>query len=246
MPAQVQVLRGPDRGWRYTILSSGAKIGRGNGHTIPLTDPGWPDGSLAISQRGGGYLLANQMPHPVYLDGHVLPPDEVRTFHHGMVLQPTADTCLLLTIVEAPKGPAPASGVLVTAPEQPKKDAKRTRNIMLGMLVVVFMLLAVNSRMAAAAEEIKLMESSLALKDALWSLQAEKGIDRKFRPQILQAHKFLASGFYEETLGEKDRAKESYRQARDELEKLGQNLPNCQAVKDAKAFVLERLEIVSR
>ena len=118
MAARVEVVHGPDAGWRYTVLVGEVRIGRGAGHQIKMTDPAWGEGHLRVQFRGGGYLVTNHMPYPVFLDGQLLSPGEQRTWYAGSGLQPTGETLLRLEAVEAPVGALPegAEGGVIAEP----------------------------------------------------------------------------------------------------------------------------------
>src|SRR3954471_10500237 len=116
MAARIEVVTGPDAGWAYTVVGPEARVGRGAGNQVRLTDPAWPDRALRVQVRQGGYLVTNGLPYPVYLDGRPLAAGGARTLHHGATLQPTGATLLKLGIIDAPPGPPPDGGVLAEAP----------------------------------------------------------------------------------------------------------------------------------
>lgn len=121
MAARIEVISGPDRGWTYTVVGTEARIGRGAGNQVRLNDPAWPAGVIRVQVRQGGYLVANELPYPVFLDGAPLPPEAVRTLHHGATLQPTGATLLRLEIVDAPTGTVPDDGVITTGKSRPRR-----------------------------------------------------------------------------------------------------------------------------
>lgn len=116
MAAVVEIVRGPEAGWRYVVYTAEARIGRGGGHQVKVQDPAWGDGHLRLLFRQGGYLVTNHMPHPVFLDGQLLPPKEQRNWYAGSHLQPTSATLLRLDVVETPAGPMPEGGVAAEPP----------------------------------------------------------------------------------------------------------------------------------
>ena len=125
MAARVEVVQGPDAGWRFTVSAGEVRIGRGAGHQIKLTDPALGDGHLRVQFRSGGYLVTNHMAHPVYLDGQLLAPGAQRTWYVGSGLQPTAGTLLRLAALES--APAPdAGGVLAEPPGTGPRKAKKS------------------------------------------------------------------------------------------------------------------------
>ena len=96
MSVRIEVVRGQDAGWVHVIHSREAKIGRGSGNHIRLTDPAWQEGYLDLVNRGGGWLVVNRMPHGVFHQGQILEPGKSRTWYEGEQLQPTAGTLLVL------------------------------------------------------------------------------------------------------------------------------------------------------
>jgi hypothetical protein len=125
MAALIEVVQGPDTGWRFTVWAGEVRIGRGAGHQIKLSDPALGEGHLRVQFKAGGYLVTNQMPYAIFLDGQLLAPGEQRTWYAGSGLQPTAATLLRLEAVEAssPEGPG---GVRAEAPGTgPKKEKKK-------------------------------------------------------------------------------------------------------------------------
>jgi hypothetical protein len=113
MPLSIEVVAGTDQHKQFTVFSEETRIGRGAGHQIQLNDPSWPEGSLSLQSRNGGYVLTNHLPHAVYYDGRPLAPEASRTLLDGTTLQPTGITLLRLRIVEARE--QPGKGVVETS-----------------------------------------------------------------------------------------------------------------------------------
>ncbi|MFM8270842.1 MAG: hypothetical protein ACKODX_00690 [Gemmata sp.] len=126
MAARIEVVQGPDAGWRFTVWSGEVRIGRGAGHQLKLSDPALGDGHLRVQLKAGGYLVTNQMAHAIFLDGQLLAPGEQRTWYAGSGLQPTAGTLLRLEAVDATGAEGPG-GVRAEPPGSgPKKEKKKT------------------------------------------------------------------------------------------------------------------------
>src|SRR4051812_2590276 len=85
--ARIEVVLGAGKGWKYRIRAGDVRIGRAAGNNVKVQDPAWQDGYLHVRHVQGGYTVANHMPHPVFLDGEVLPEGEQRTWYHGARLQ---------------------------------------------------------------------------------------------------------------------------------------------------------------
>ncbi len=154
MAARIEIVNGPARGWNYRLRSGEVRVGRGAGNHIRVDDPAWPDGCLRVQHVQAGYLVTNQMPHPVFLDGEVLPEGEQRTWYHGARLQPTASTVLVLYADEAADSDEPARGVVAVAPEK-AAAAPRWPQYLLGgsVLFVVLLALAVGPSEGAGPGE---------------------------------------------------------------------------------------------
>lgn len=125
MAALIEVVQGPDTGWRFTVWAGEVRIGRGAGHQIKLSDPALGDGHLRVQFKAGGYLVTNQLPYPIFLDGRLLAPGEQRTWYAGSGLQPTATTLLRLEVVEATGAEGPG-GVRAEPPGSGPQTKKRT------------------------------------------------------------------------------------------------------------------------
>jgi hypothetical protein len=59
MAAAIEVVQGPDAGWRFTMWAGEVRIGRGAGHHIKLSDPALGDGYLRVQFKAGDYLGTN-------------------------------------------------------------------------------------------------------------------------------------------------------------------------------------------
>ncbi len=241
MAARVDVLEGPDKGWRYTVVAGDARIGRGPGSQIRLTDPAWPVGSIRIRLRGGGYLVANDLPHPIYLDGEPLPPAGERTLHHGATLQPTKGTLLRLGIVTAP---AAAEGPVVAEP--PARN-----NRLLTPSRVLSAALALGAGGFYGYAHLRPVpgvngDEATRHKEALAGLEANPDVDPRAVPQVRAARVALARAVYEDASGRPAAARARYRAAQDGLARArraaGPDDPADAALKAAGEFVTQRLK----
>jgi hypothetical protein len=137
MAARIDVVHGPDAGWRFTVRTGEIRIGRGAGHQVKLDDPAWGDGHLRLQLRQGGYVLTNSMPYPIFLDGQLLPVGEQRNWYAGSSLQPTGDTLLRLEVVADPTGPVPEGGVAAEPPGHTKTATASRGRDLLALVIVV-------------------------------------------------------------------------------------------------------------
>ena len=212
MAAQLEVIEGPDKGWRYTVAGTGVRIGRGPAHQIRLNDPHWPDGDVGIEPHPGGYVVQNNMPHPVYLDGKPLPPGKARTLYHGATLQPTPGTLLRLGIVAAPG----VEGVSSEAPPKPERGI--VRRVFPWLLLAaavgwhVYPLLQSPPPVdAAAADE---------LKSALDRMEVKRGLPAPVRNELRFLRLTLIEAVYRDAEGRKAEAAKAYQELRDGLTRV--------------------------
>jgi hypothetical protein len=117
MAARIEVVLGPFKGWQYRFRGTEVRIGRGPRDGVKVQDPAWGNGCIRLQDAANGYRVTNEMPHPVYLDGEVLPEGSSRTWFPGSRLQPTAATVLVLHVDDADTNAAiPHHGILAIPP----------------------------------------------------------------------------------------------------------------------------------
>jgi hypothetical protein len=212
MAARVEVVHGPDAGWRFTVFTGEVRIGRGAGHQVRLTDPAWGDGHLRLQFRQGGYLVTNQMPYPIFIDGQLLPEGGQRTWYAGSGLQPTGDTLLRLEVIDTPPGPPPEGGVVAEPPGR-RVAAKSTRTrdlVALGFVVVG--LLGLGYRDFAKATPPTVAARYTATVDPVLADAADRpGVAGEQARAIRRA---VRMGVYRETEHDYAGAKERYLEAR--------------------------------
>jgi hypothetical protein len=135
--AQIEVVLGTSKGWKYRIRAGDVRIGRAAGNNVKVQDPAWQDGYLHVRHVQGGYMVTNHMPHPVFLDGEVLPEGEQRTWYHGARLQPTASTVLVLYADGSIRdGEQRARGVVAVAPVKVEKGSRWPLYLLAGSVVL--------------------------------------------------------------------------------------------------------------
>lgn len=208
MPARIEVVEGPDRGWRFTLLADEARIGRGAGNQVKLTDPAWPGGELRVTHRQGGYLVTNGLPQPVYLDGKPVAPGRVKNLHHGAILQPTASTLLRLEIVEAPPG---ADGPVLAEPPPPPSGGGGARRLLQVGLVLALALFA--ARLFSGRPRVDPQAAAPHL-EAVRAVEEDPKA-AAFRPQLRAGREAVRDGHYLELKGDLPGAQSRYRRARD-------------------------------
>ncbi len=203
------------------------------GHQIRLSDPAWPDGSIRIQLRQGGYLVTNDLPHPVYLDGEPLAPAASRNLYHGAALQPTRGTLLRLGIVAAPAGVAPAAGVIATPPPVERRSNAGGRVLCAAVLTVAcgfyWHALAFAAPLDGPAAERH--------KDVLLELERDPKTDPALIPAVRRARHELGRAVYEDAAARAPAAHARYRQALDDLGHVRRGLPDGAARQE-----LERVE----
>ncbi|MBX7103821.1 MAG: hypothetical protein K1X57_07055 [Gemmataceae bacterium] len=136
MAACIEIVRGPDAGWKYRMTGGDVRIGRGAGHAIRIPDPAWPTGSLHIQHRQGGYVVTNHLPHPVYLDERPLAPEQQQTWYAGGLLQPTASTLLRLVVSEGEAESSTASGPVVAEGPTVKRSSIALNAVLAGLILL--------------------------------------------------------------------------------------------------------------
>lgn len=240
MAARVDVLEGPDKGWRYTVVAGDARVGRGPGCQIRLTDPAWPVGSIRIRLHRGGHLVSNDLPHPVYLDGEPLPPGQERTLHHGATIQPTRGTLLRLGIVAAP---AAADGPVVAEPPAPARRLLTLNRVLTGLLVLTAVALQGHAYVRGAPGVNG--EEANRIKDAIAALEADPAVDARAVPHVRAARAALTRAVYDDASGRPAEALGRYRTAQQETERAarvaGPDDPAVPTLRAAAEFVTARL-----
>ena len=116
MASRIEALSGPNKGWAYRFRATEVHIGRAAGCHIRLDDPAWQQGHLRLQHVQAGWLVTNNLPHPIYLDGEVLPERGQRTWYHGTKLQPTASTVLILFADDSGEGLPQKGNAVVAVP----------------------------------------------------------------------------------------------------------------------------------
>ena len=247
MPAQVEVLDGPDRGWKYVVVAEEARIGRG-ACGIPLSDRAWPDGTLAIQRRHGGYLVANHLPHPVYLDGQPLAPNGVQTLHHGALLQPTAGTRLRLAIVDTPDATPPMNGVIALPPVKPRRRFTATRILTAVIFIAGLVGWQWNEQRVAAEARHALHEAAVVHKLAMYDTVRDEKLDPSLTAKTRQAWLTLTDAFYLEVKGDTTKAHQEYCEARDLIETLAPRVPTERRTdwQAALSFTRDRITATAR
>jgi hypothetical protein len=245
MAARIEVAAGPDAGWAYTLLGPEARIGRGAGNQVRLTDPAWPDGALRIQVRQGGYLIANGLPYPVYVDGKPLPPGRPQTLHHGAAVQPTGGTLLRFRVIETPPGPVPEGGV-AAEPPAPRAGwgAAIRRRLPVLVLAVAVGLHAYTDLAPARATHAGTAAAAVRHKAFLKSLAD----DARYKSAQSDANRALArltNGVFAESEGRYKAACQQYVEARDLLDRIRPGLAGTDAAEPVAAaleFVKSRID----
>lgn len=238
MAAAINVVQGPDAGWRYVLVAGEVRLGRGAGHQVKLSDPAWGDGHLRVQFRQGGYLVTNLMPYPVFLDGQLLGEGQQATWYAGGSLQPTAATLLRLEMTEPPAGPAPEGGVYVVPPGQAKAVGKKNLQwIALTLVALVALGLGVNQlRKGPKAGPAKTNHAAVDAK-----LAAAETADKRVGP----VRETVRDAAYFESGNEPARAYRKYQEARHLLAEV-RPAETSEALVAAKDFVEARLAALAR
>src|SRR5262249_18342623 len=125
-----------DRGGSFVVPArlTEVRIGRGPGMNIPVSDPSW-QGMVRVLPRKAGYVVINETPHTIYLGEEEFPRGQERTWYHGIPLQPTADTVLVLQVDSTAVGDRGGKVIQEAAPGQ-KVSVKRVRDLTLLLVLV--------------------------------------------------------------------------------------------------------------
>jgi hypothetical protein len=159
--ARIEVVLGTSKGWQYRIRSGDVRIGRAAGNNVKVEDPAWQDGYLQVRHVQGGYTVTNHMPHPVFLDGEVLPEGQQRTWYHGARLQPTASTVLVLYADGSIRdGEQRARGVVAVAPVKVEKGSRWPQYFLGGSVVLTALMVFTlgGSKGASSAQQAAELE----------------------------------------------------------------------------------------
>jgi len=240
MAAAINVVQGPDAGWRFVMVAGEVRLGRGAGHQVKLSDPAWGDGHLRVQFRHGGYLITNLMPYPVFLDGQLLGEGQQATWYAGGSLQPTATTLLRLEMAEAPSGPAPEGGVYVVPPGQANAAGKKNLQwVALALVALVLLGLGV-SQLRKSTKPAKDSYAAIDMK-----LAAVETADKRVGP----IRETLGVAAFRESGNDFPDAYRKYQEARQllaDVRNLDPNTPTAGALSAAKDFVEARLAALAR
>ena len=91
----IKVIQGPDKGSVFEIPRHTVRIGIGISVDVRLTDPQLR-GRLVVEWKSGTYHVRNDLEFAIYLDNEILGRGESRVWFDDVVLQPTAQTQLVL------------------------------------------------------------------------------------------------------------------------------------------------------
>ena len=215
------MIQGPDAGKRIFLAGADVRIGRGAGNQIRMDDPAWQDGYVQVKRRQSSYVVANHMPHTVYIDGDVLEPKSQRTWYAGALLQPTSVTVLRLDMVEAPQIPLGEDGVRVETINPPKGMSKKSEYLLLFVLVLASLILVLRSGAAPSARN-GVVQSFEQLEPQFAELERERPI--AYRVQELK--KTLGYGVFWESGSKRAIAYQKYLEAREQIDAIARVYPN--------------------
>jgi hypothetical protein len=230
--ARIEVVLGAGKGWKYRIRSGEVRIGRSAENNVKVEDPAWQDGYLHVRHVQGGYTVTNRMPHPIFLDGEVLPEGEQRTWYHGARLQPTASTVLVLyadgSILD---GEQRARGVVAVAPVKVEKRSRWPQYLLAGS-VVLTVLMVFTMRGSTGASPAEQLADYQEVTNQLEELCKAPPHDQR-AARVLAV---LREARFCETREQHRQALDRYLRARDELDHLSDQeqtgQPKWQKVKD--------------
>ncbi len=140
MAAEIQVIKGPDEGNCFTVSKYAVKIGVGTGAEIRLSDT-QIRGNLLVEWKNGTYHVRNDLEFAVYLDNEVLARGESRVWFDNVVLQPSAQTQLMLQHIRDSGAVAQGRVVLEGGAQGAQKSAGRGVWILAAAGVLVGLLL---------------------------------------------------------------------------------------------------------
>jgi hypothetical protein len=247
MAARVEVVHGPDTGWRFTVFAGEVRIGRGAGHQIRLSDPAWGEGHLRLQFRNGGYLVTNLMPYPVFLDGQPLATGSRRTWYAGSGLQPTGETLLRLEVIELPPGPAPEGEVVAEPPGRAPAGPKSTRRRDLAALVLIALGIALvgYKQLTKPKPVTPAAQFTVGVAPRLAEAAALPGPDGRRAEAVRRT---LQMAVFRESEGQLSEARDRYLEAKRTIADAQQaagNRPHpvlATALDEAYAFVVQRLQ----
>jgi hypothetical protein len=244
MAARVEVIAGPDRGWTFDFACADVRVGREGDPHVRLSDPDWPDGSVRIQLRRGGYLLTNCLPHPIFLDGRPVPPSAPRNCYHGATLQPTPNTVLRFLITSDGAGLSSTAGITSNPPSVPKPS--RVGRTVCGFVFVLtlaaYFFLTRTQPFDPETAEVHKRTLTAQLERLRDDPQAEAVARRTSRT--------FTDAVYEEAVGHRARAHALYQEARTGLGRLldrpGLDEENRPQLDDVRRFLDDRLRATGR
>jgi hypothetical protein len=236
--AQIEVVLGTSKGWKYRIRAGEVRIGRAAGNNVKVQDPAWQDGYLHVRHVQGGYAVTNHMPHPVFLDGEVLPEGEQRTWYHGARLQPTASTVLVLYADGSIReGEQRARGVVAVAPEQVEKGSRWHYYLLAGsaVLTAVMVFTLGGARGGSSAQQAAEFQEVVVYLGELRQTPPHEHRATRVLLQVKEARFCEARQQHQQALVH-------YLRARNELDHLsGQEKAQQQKWQDVRAFIGRRV-----
>ena len=91
----IQVIEGPDQGAAFELPTDSVRLGVGTAVDFRLADPQLR-GTLLVEWKNGTYHVRNDLDFAIYLDHKILSRGESRVWYDDTILQPTAQTQLVL------------------------------------------------------------------------------------------------------------------------------------------------------
>ena len=95
MATVIQVIEGPDQGAAFELPTDSVRLGVGTAVDFRLADPQLR-GTLLVEWKNGTYHVRNDLDFAIYLDHKILSRGESRVWYDDTILQPTAQTQLVL------------------------------------------------------------------------------------------------------------------------------------------------------
>ena len=225
MAIKIEVVKGQDAGWVHVVHSREAKIGRGSGNHIRLTDPAWQEGHLELVNRGGGWLVVNRMPHGVFHQGQILEPGKSRTWYEGELLQPTAGTLFVLRSDDSK--PSGGQAIVSMPPAEKAKKSPLIPLVAVGSLALAFLMFHSRGSEGSPPKAAEAFEPP-AVSSLADHHEVGKYIKR-IRALVAQAEFSLRTSNTAEALS-------NFRQARDQVQRLEEESVQKSGAVGSEAF----------
>ena len=166
MTAEIHVLTGPDKGKICRLAQYTVKIGVGATMDVPLKDMQLR-GSLVVEWKNSVYHIRNELDTAIYLDNDILEPGQTDVWYDEKVLQPSADTSLVLRHIDNSSNSVQDRVVVLTSDQKNSNPLLSPASLTAGIAALVGLLFIGNSTTSQPVDRFAATSRHPALADSI-------------------------------------------------------------------------------